>query len=517
MPVVFGFATTTTMLELQLRNPVSNNWVNNKTLGTSLGTAMRIAFCALEGVSEAELGISVQMRTSPESASTTSIFDKASQGAGYATQIAERLPAVLAAAYDYVNVCTSSCDKACHACLLDFETQHQIDHLDRHEVVKFFDETRLLERLMVPEDRRYFGDNSSSELLNAQTLLSLKGSRAKEIDVFVSGNDWEIAEHPVLRKLKFLSNQKVRVLIADTITGSIDSELAWQLQRTVDESVTIESYTHPSGLPHEVFPVLRMQINGKDQWYVTNDPTTISMNDRWGDTQTESSVTNGAASFDFVTNRLDLAERAADSEIASNMGLITDVSSLTGHISGFGDRFTNLIFETTPALEDALTAGIERMVYRDRYLISPITLMMIIEIFKGFNNRFGNFTCEIETCHPPTERKAQSCIADNFTHTDDWLEFVSGAASVNSLDVLSEFMEKRYIHHGRALEITSKDGETYRLLFDQGVGHWGYRTLYNRNRFNFKECYSEGESYAQSEITVREGSGETYIVIHKRE
>ena len=65
--------------------------------------------------------------------------------------------------------------------------------------------------------------------------------------------------------------------------------------------------------------------------------------------------------------------------------------------------------------------------------------------------------------------------------------------------------------------ITTKGGETYRLLFDQGLGHWGYRTLYNRNRFNFKECYSEGESYAQSETTVREGSGETYIVIHKKE
>ena len=519
MPVVFGFATTTTMLELQLRNPVSHNWVNNKTLGTTLGTALRIAFCALEGVSEAELGISVQLRTSPESAPTTSIFifDKASQGAGYATQIAERLPEVLAAAYQHVNVCKSNCDKACHACLLDFETQHQIDHLNRHEVVKFFDETRLLERLMVPEDRRYFGGHSLSELLNAQSLLSLKGARAKEIDVFISGNDWEIAKHPVLRQLKFLSNQKVRVLIADTITGSIDSELAWQLQRTVDESVTVESYIHPSGLPHEVFPVLRMQINGKDQWYVTNDPNTISMNDRWGDTQTESLVTNGAASLDVVASALDLAERAAGSEIASNMGLITDVSSLNGHISGFGDRFTNLIFETTPALKDALSAGIERMVYRDRYLISPITLMMIIEIFKGFNNRFDNFKCEIETCYPPTECRTQSCIADNFTHTDDWLEFVAGAASVNSLDVLSEFKEKRYIHHGRALVITTKDGETYRLLFDQGLGHWGYRTLYNRNRFNFKECYSEGESYAQSETTVREGSGETYIVIHKKE
>ena len=519
MPVVFGFATTTTMLELQLRNPVSRNWVNNQTLGTSLGTAMRIAFCELEGVSVSELGISVQMRTSADGTSTTSIFifDKASQGAGYATQIAEWLPKVLAAAYHYVNGCTSSCDKACHACLLDFETQHQIDHLDRYEVIKFFDDTRLLKRLIVPDHRRYFGDQSISELLNAQSLLSLKGTRAKEIDVFISGSDWEIAKHPVLRKLKFLSNQKVRVLIADAITSSIDPELAWQLQRTVDESVTVESYTHPSGLPQEVFPILRMQINGKDYWYVTDDPTTTSLNDRWGVTEVESLVTNGEASLDVVTSALGLAERAAGSAMASNIGLITDVRSLTGHVNRFGDNFADLILDATPALRDAFSEGIKRMVYLDRYLMSPITMMMLIEIFRGFKDRFGPFTCEIETCYPPELRKTQRCIADDFTQTDDWLDFLSGAASVHSLNVLSEFKEKRDIDHGRSLVITTTAGETYRLLFDQGLGHWGYRNLYNRNRFNFQECLAEGESYTKSEITVREGSGETYILIHKRE
>ena len=518
-PVVFGFATTTTMLELQLRNPVSQNWINNKTLGISLGTAMRIAFCRTEGVSESEIGISVQVRTSPDRTSTTSIFifDKASQGAGYAMQVAERLPEVLEAAYDYVNKCASSCDKACHGCLLDFETQHQIDHLDRNEVINFFHDTQIVPRLLVPEHRRYFGDHSISELLNAQSLLSLKGARAREIDVFISGSEWEIAKHPVLRKLKFLSNQKVRVLIADTIMNSIDPELAWQLQRTVDESVIVESYTHPRDLPQEVSPVLRMQINGKDHWYVTDDPTTTSLNDRWGVTEVESLVTNGAASLNIETSILDLAAKASDSAIASNIGLITDVHSLTGHISRFGDKFSDLIIGTTPAIEDVFSEGIERMVYVDRYLMSPITLMMLIEIFRGFTHRFGPFTCEIETCYPQGIRKTQSCVADDFTQKDDWLDFVSGAASLHGLDVLSEFKDKRDIAHGRSLVIKTTAGETYRFLFDQGLGHWGYRNLYNRNRFNFKKSLIEGESYNKSDVTVREGSGETYIVIHKCE
>src|SRR5690554_6790015 len=134
---------------------------------------MRFAFSEMEGIAESELGISIQRRTSPEGQHATSIFifDKASQGAGYATQLAEKIPEVLSAAYHFALSCSGECDKACHGCLLDFETQHHLANLDRHSIITFFDETRLLERLNVPEERQFFGEVSRSELLNAYSLL----------------------------------------------------------------------------------------------------------------------------------------------------------------------------------------------------------------------------------------------------------------------------------------------------------------------------------------------------------
>lgn len=517
MPVVLGFGTTTTMLELQLRDPENYKWVADRVLGTSLATAMRLAFCEIEGISDNELGVSVQTRTSPEGNSTTSIFifDKASQGAGYATQLAEKLPQVLAAAYDFAKDCTGQCDKACHACLLDFETQHQISNLDRHTIVKYFDETRLLERLDVPEERRFFGATSRSELLNAQSLLNFKGGRAKEVDVFISGSKWEIANHHILKKLKYLSNQTVRLLIDDSVVGSIDPELAWQLQRSVDMDVSVESYTHPSQLDEGVFPVLRLVINNEEYWYATDDSDAVSLNTNWGITEQECLITNNGVPVNLVTSPLDLSARASTSVLASNMGLIEDVSSLNVHISRFGKAFVDLMLETSPALESLLAEGIQRAVYRDRFLMSPITILMVAEIFRELNVRFGSFNAEIETSYPEDKGKPAICFADDFKHTDDWTDFVSGITDATGITILSEFVEKRDLPHGRGLVIETKAHGSFRLLFDQGMGHWGYRSLYNRTRFNFRECRSEGENYQRAEVTVREGSGGTYIVIHE--
>lgn len=517
MPVVLGFGSTTTMLELQLRDPDAHKWVTDKVLSTSLATAMRLAFCEMEGISDSELGVSVQSRSSPEGnpASSIFIFDKASQGAGYATQLAEKLPQVLTYAYEFAKSCAGLCDKACHACLLDFETQHHISKLDRHSIAEYFDTTRLLERLDVPEERRFFGAQSRSELLNAQSLLNLKGGRAKEIDVFISGNKWEIANHPVLKKLKYLSNQTVRLLVADNIAGSIDSELAWQLQRSVDVDISVESYTHPSQLAEGVFPILRLVINNKEHWYATDDHETVSLDSNWGMTEQECLITNNGVPVNFVTSPLDLSAKAAKSTLASNIGLIEDVSSLNVRISKFGKAFVDLMLETTPSLQAALVDGIERAVYRDRFLKSPITILMVAEIFRELNARFGTFNAEIETSYLEDNGKPSICFADDFKHTDDWTDFVGGIIDATGMALSFELVDKRNLPHGRGLTIHTKQHGDFRLLFDQGMGHWGYRSLYNRARFNFQECRSEGENYQRSDVTVREGNGGTYIVIHK--
>lgn len=518
-PLVLGFGSTTTMLELQLRNPETNQWVSDQILATSLATAMRFAFSEMEGIAESELGISIQRRTSPEGQHATSIFifDKASQGAGYATQLAEKIPEVFSAAYHFALSCSGECDKACHGCLLDFETQHHLANLDRHSIITFFDETRLLERLNVPEERQFFGEVSRSELLNAYSLLSLKGARATEIDVFISGTDWDLVHNPALKKLKSFSSSTVRLLIENDVVSSIGPELAWQLQRTVDVDVNIQCFDKPPKLPDGVAPILRLKIKGDEFWYVTDDLESFSLNRQWGNTEKESLITNNGTSLSVATSALDLSQMANKSSLTSNIGIITDVHSLSSDISLFGSAFVELLLESTATLEDALLNGIERVTYQDRYLMSPIAVLLVAEIFSGLNERFGAFDADIETTYPIEKERSPVCFADDFNHTDNWIDFVDGVMDATGIQIFHEFVEKRDLPHGRVLTIYTKNHGAFRLLFDQGMGHWSYRSLYNQTRFNFNDARTEGENYRSSGIKVREGSGETYIVVYKLE
>ena len=52
---------------------------------------MRLAFCAMEGISSSELGFSVQRRTARGQPATSISYLIKPQGAGYAMQMAEKL------------------------------------------------------------------------------------------------------------------------------------------------------------------------------------------------------------------------------------------------------------------------------------------------------------------------------------------------------------------------------------------------------------------------------------------
>ncbi len=518
MPLVLGVPTTTTMLELQLRNPETHTWLDDRTLGTTLGTAIRLAFSSMEGLADSELGVAVQRRNSPDRTPTTSIFiyDKASQGAGYSMQLAEHLPAVLKAAYDFVKDCQAGCDKACHSCLLDFETQHQLSHLDRHAVVSYFDDTQLLERLSVEPDRQFFGAESRSELLNASSLLNLKGSRATEVDIFISGTDWDIANHPVLKKLKYLSNQSTRLLVAEQVAQSIDPELAWQFMRQLDADVSLHTYRHPNELARSTFPLMRLRLDRKESWYASDDEKVISLNKDWGTTEQKSLITCENKAIDLVTEPLDLSEKSTQSALATHIGLIEDFNSVNGPIQNFGSAFVDLMQKTSPLLHQVFSDKIARLSYRDRYLKSPITIALVAEIYRELAARYGVEKAEIETS--PTEinhRHAPSCFADDFETEADWQNFISGISSTIGVKISSKFRQKRDLPHGREMTIYMESGSIYRLLFDQGMGHWGYRTNYRHYSFNFNFPREEGKNYRNSPIRVKGGSGATYVVIHQ--
>lgn len=519
VPFVLGYTTRTTMLEIQLRNPLTNCWVNSTELAYSLGVAMRQVFCRQHGISDSEIGVAVQHRFASDSGSRASIFiyDNASQGAGYAMQMAEDLPKLLVDANTFAETCPNdACDRACHACLLDFSTQHQLNDLNRKAIIEYFLETRLKERLLLPEERQFFGSNSMPELLNAVSLLTLKGGRAQAIDVFVTGTDWDLANAHALRRLKFFTHQPVRLLFHESLAETIDPELAWRLLRAIDDEVLVELYSQPAVLENKAYPVMRMVLHDRDCWYATEDLSLTSLNAQWGSTQELCLVASKSQSYPLRTSAFDLEARAAKSSIENNMGLLRDFNKLTNlHIARFGERLLNEVLEIAPAIDPLLKNGIRRVEYRDKFLISPIGLMLVAEIFKGLHSRYGNFQAEITTSYPPESKFKPRHVGANYESDDQLAESLSGLSEAIGITILCELRDKKDLDHGRYLNIETDEGEVLQLLFDMGVGYWSKGRYYNRNRFNFDKCAEDMRDYQKQNITVRAADELSYIVVHQ--
>lgn len=520
VPFVLGHEAATSMFELQLRDPDSGLWIEDSTAMYSLGAALRQVFCRNKGISVDEIGLAVHRRRTSERSTASSIFlfDTAEQGAGYSSSIVEELPELLQSAYKYANACPSNCDQACHGCLLDFDTRHHAENLDRHSVIELMDRLKLSERLSVPNERRFFGENSVIELNDAQRLIALKGRLAEAIDIFVSGSDWELSQATFLRQLGHLGGGKrIRIMLSSLIAESVSPELAWHLARMLDSSIEIHEFREVPGLDSEAFPVLRMKIAGTDYWYATDDETAISLNENWGKTRDASMVASKRASKSLDGRPLNLQELADRSSLQRNIALINEVGDqVNGPIQDFGRRLHDFICGHAKALDDLCLEGIKKVTYYDRYLMSPLSVLLICKYFQVLTEAYGGFQCEIETAHPSVgSGKAPYCVADNFKNSEDALSFISHIGDALGITVLTDLHEKYDLDHGRYLNIHLNSGKIVQVLFDQGMGYWSTRRPYNRQRFDFDAPGDEGRRVTGWDFQVRASGTGSYIVIHE--
>ncbi|QQK60105.1 DEAD/DEAH box helicase [Shewanella sp. LC6] len=519
IPFVLGFSSVTSMFELQIRDPKTHEWIFDRKLLFSFGAALRQVYCARKGISTSELGISVHQRktASSESESVCSlfIFDTAEQGAGYASSIPEVLAELFKDVYEYASECPSACDAYCHACLLDYDTQHHVEYLDRKWLVQFFEETKFHLLFEVEPSRACFGERSIPELSSIDQLLSIKGRSSLGIDLFVSASDWDLAEVSVLSKLHDLKGIPIRLLLGNAAIQTLTPNLAWQLRSKIPSQVEISSYELPKEISAGSFPLLRMKFTDGDYWYATDDQRKISCNAQWGSSEGASLVAAKPMAVDLKTSPFNLEDLALKSELTSNIALIDDITTkLNVPFNRFGSSIFALFEEIIPRFKNVFDQGIENVTYTDRYLISPISLGLIISIFAHVKAIMGIRDFEIITCHPSAagDRKPY-CIADNFSNIDEVNDFIDSVCSTYGINVYPEFASKNDIDHGRCLTFTLKNGEVVRFLFDQGMGYWATRRPYSRIKFDF-------ESVGAFDINswcfkVESSGGNSYIVVHK--
>lgn len=135
--VVLGAQVFTDVFELILRSPASENYLlddktdKNRTIATTLAVALKHALAKILGISSSELGYAFRpLRLEDKQAVfAIQLYDQISGGAGFASSAKYHIENLLKEMVEQLT-CTY-CDTACSECLLDTDTRHDFNRLDR--------------------------------------------------------------------------------------------------------------------------------------------------------------------------------------------------------------------------------------------------------------------------------------------------------------------------------------------------------------------------------------------------
>jgi len=495
--LTLGVATGTDVLELQLREAMTGRPVDRAAAYT-LGVALRRALCKKLGIDEGEVGTAALPARDRDGEPTHSIYlyDTASGGAGYASQAPVLLPELLRDARQVLD-CPRACDNACQACVLTFDSQHQIEHLNRGTALELLSQT-FLDALSLPPALQAFGEHTQLEMEPLPLALSREWQRlgATELRVQLAGTPdrWEPLTWSLRYDLVRLSESGVgvRLLIPKaTLVGLQDSqrdELAILAGFTGAEVYEISTAVNAGTLPI----CLELAAEGQAVRWAASDREALAPSSEWG------SGGDGAAFVRTLSPGLPPfppGARAIEAdELRPSFTGVVEICigpELDGPSTRFGERAWELIKDKVPTLAQWLGdhQPLAAVRYSDRYLNAPLALHLLgslVGALTAFSGGIGKDTSvTIETAR--LERRSTPeprMVYHDWSDAQDRRRVGSallhdGEGALTWLDD----SEKARLPHARHLELRWSDGREAVLRFDQGVGYW--RSIGGSSAFPF--------------------------------
>ena len=483
--VLLGVVTHTEVFELQLHEADGKSI--DRTAAYSVAVALRRAFCGTLGIEEAEVGATVGVsRAGREEVYSVYLYDTATGGAGYVSQITTHLPELLRLARAALD-CPRGCDAACQGCLLTHDTQHHLADLNRHTAISLLSES-FLAALELPVELQAFGPHSQLEMEALPLALNREWQQqsVQELRIYLGGKvgDWE----PLAWRLRDdltrwrQTGATVRLMIPSAVLnklhGSQRDELATLITYTNAELYRITDLHQIAGLP------LLVELGGTNRRirWVASKPDALIPRPDWG---------SGDAGGPFVRAEESQALSALpDSwqridpgdlrQTAPGVIALTIHRELDGPSATFGDRAWTLLEQQAPELAGHLrgTAPLQSVSYSDRYLRSPLAFILLRGFLESLARYPGGLTpatlIQINTAkldrpgaetprlifHDWRDSGDRQCVIETW-FAETWPTFIWHEAS------------SRTLPHARELTLIWDNRDRWTLRLDQGFGYWG--------------------------------------------
>lgn len=470
-----GVSKETDVFELQLRSD-DHRKALTEVASSSIAVALRGALADKIGVEDREIGWAVKPSAIEESGEPTVsvlLYDHATGGAGFVAQAGEHLPELLRRARKTLE-CPRHCDKACHACLLSFDTSHHIDQLDRHQALGILDDT-FLGALQLPEEDRLFGPETQLEVEPVILAIGRHLVAADSIRVHVGGDfdSWSLEDWPLAREItRWRSEGRTVEIVLPRNVEAIPREERAQLA------------VWGTTLGADLLKAGPVRSQGHTLAILYNDDRTLAFAARsaealipgqgWGSSGESAHVVRGRlAGMLPALSRVDPGEL-----LGPPAGKVDRVVLGRGQFSvqDFGRAFWTQILDSAPGVASRMRSGaaIREVVYQDRYVRSPLVARLVCEVFADLGEMLPDSTerprFRVVTSAPAKSTRARWLVGHDWTSRGEIKKAIKAVFTAKSMDVGVTVRDVKHVPHERTWKIVWTDQRVWRCHLEHGFG-----------------------------------------------
>ncbi len=472
-----GVSRETDVFELQLHS-VGSHATLTRHAACSIAVALREALARKIGIEDREIGWAVnpvRIAETDKGVQSIVLYDTATGGAGFVAQAGEHLPELIRGARGVLE-CSRRCDKACHACLLSYDTHHSVGQLDRHEALGVLTDA-FVHGLRLPRDYQTFGPETRLEFESVAAAISRERRATDTVRLHLGGDfdQWSLEDWPLRRDiLRWTAEQTDVEVVLPYHVDSIPLEARAWLAACM-RSVGIKLLRGRRDSDGSRCIVAELHGSGRRLAFAARSTDALVPGKSWGVSGKSAHIVRGdPGSPPDLLSDVDATDLRRTPAGRLNEVVLHDV--LRGPVADVGEVFWREVIAVAPELDVRLQehSSILEVVYQDRYVRSPLTARLVAEMFVALARLAGgaanDTTFRIVSTRPTARMRTLRVVSDDWPTGSEAKKGIEAMFSAKGMEVDVAMHNLRRVKHPRECRIKWADGASWRCRLEQGFG-----------------------------------------------
>lgn len=433
----------TDFAELRLKN-ANGDYVRDLSLLTSLAIVLKDAACQVIGIDENELSYGLKNHADYVA---IFLFDTVKGGAGYSNQISTYINEVLRGSKTILEAC--DCEKACSNCIVNRESQWDVDLLDRHLALDWIDQ--VLESM--EEEAIIGGDLQLGNLISRYNRL-FANEQINSIEIFIANKVslWEIDNFTKLTQFTIGRNIDLVFVVNDELEFESSDDLMTYYQLRSKGNIKISDSLNG----YAVTPLVRLNSNENAfLFYTTDENYENIIGNNWGQTETlyMKKFREGDALFNLVLRDIVLPNLPNTQNTFEFYITAEEIPQGNINVQGFYNFIKNKAQESGFDWHEIIQNQDCEVEYIDKYLRSPSGCILFSYFIKSLNESCNVTRLEFKSDNYEDRHSNPRKINHNFSYSDERDAFLENL--INDIDNLPELTISNdgILPHFRYLEI----------------------------------------------------------------